>query len=86
MTLAHNDRFPTNVCRNNQNKHLRGDVAKARMHAWLSILEAVAEQRDGLQHRIWREDPEDKSLEADCRNLCALIGALGDFLQARRTA
>ena len=55
MTLAHNDRFPTNVCRNNQNKHLRGDVAKARMHAWLSILEAVAEQRDGLQHRIWRE-------------------------------
>lgn len=61
-------------------------TARARVVAWAPVLDAVAEQRDALQHRIWRGDPDDTLLEADCQTFCELSNALADFLQARRAA
>jgi hypothetical protein len=57
-----------------------------RVITWCRILEAVAEQRETLLHRIWREDPEDTLLEADCQTWCELAQALADFLNAKRPA
>ena len=61
-------------------------VAEARARAWFRIVEAVTEQREALGHRIWREDPVDTHLEADCQTWCELTQALADFLEARRSA
>jgi hypothetical protein len=58
----------------------------ASLVAWCRILETVAEQREALLHRIWREDPDDVLLEADCQTWCELAQALADFLKARRAA
>jgi hypothetical protein len=60
--------------------------AKTRVVAWCRILDAVAEMRESLDHRIWREDPDDTHLEADVRTWCELARALADFLKARRAA
>lgn len=76
------------------NRPLTGDerdtlvlnAAKLRTDAWRRILEAVDEMRDALDHRVWREDPDDTLLEADCQTWCELARALGDFLRARRSA
>ena len=70
----------TVVWQNCQTKH------KGRLIAWCRVLEAIAEQREALHHRIWREDPEDTLLEADCQTWCELAQALADFLNARRAA
>ena len=51
--------------------------------AWCSILDAVAEQREALEHRIWREDASDTLLAADCQTWCELAAALAAFLKAR---
>src|SRR5262245_58384990 len=56
-----------------------------RFRAWCRVLEAIADQREALEHRIWREDPEDVQLEADCQVLCELMLALADFLATRRS-
>jgi hypothetical protein len=64
----------------------QASLSQARLVAWSRILEAVAEQREALDHRIWREDPDDTHLEADCQTWCELTRALADFLQARRAA
>lgn len=61
-------------------------TAKARLVAWFRILEAVSEMRDALDHRIWRENPADTHLEADCQTWCELARALADFLKARRSS
>ena len=58
-------------------------AAKRRALAWCRILEAVAEQRKALDHRIWREDPDDVLLEADVQTWCELARGLTDFLKAR---
>jgi hypothetical protein len=58
--------------------------AVARLRAWCRVLDAMAEMRGSLDHRIWREDPEDTLLEADVQTWCELTRALGDFLRARR--
>ena len=57
--------------------------ARARLMAWCSILDAVAEQREALDYRIWREDPGDTHLAADCQTWCELAAALAAFLKAR---
>jgi hypothetical protein len=59
--------------------------AKARILAWCRILDALAEQREALEYRIWCEDPDDTHLEADCRLWCELAQALADFPNARRS-
>jgi hypothetical protein len=64
----------------------RGEIATTRLVAWCRILDAVAEQRDALDHRIRRGDPDDSELEADCRTWCGLSQALADFLKARKAA
>ena len=43
------------------------DLARRRRCAWLRVIDAVAEMREALEHRIWREDAGDTHLEADCR-------------------
>jgi hypothetical protein len=58
----------------------------SRIHAWCRILDAVGEMRTALDHRIWRQDPADTLLAADCQTWCELAGALAEFLRARRTA
>jgi hypothetical protein len=50
------------------------------------VLDAVAEQRDVLNFRIWLADPDDTHLEADVQTWCKLSLALADFLDARREA
>ena len=62
------------------------DIARRRRSAWLRILEAVAEMRSALEHRIWRADPDDTHLEADCKAWVELALSLGDFLKSRRSA
>lgn len=57
--------------------------ARTRLMAWCSILDAVAEQREALDYRIWREDPGDTHLAADCQTWCELAAALAAFLKAR---
>jgi hypothetical protein len=42
--------------------------------------------RDALDDRIWREDPDDTHLVADCQAWLELARALADFLRARRAA
>jgi hypothetical protein len=62
------------------------DIATTRLVAWGRILEAVAEQREALDYRIGREDPNDTHIDADCQTWCRLTRALADFLEARRSA
>ena len=59
-------------------------VAEARARAWFRIVAAVGEMRGALDYRIWREDPADTHLEADCQTWCELTHGLTDFLKARR--
>src|SRR5689334_22164253 len=70
--------------RNLQELNARLLASGRRLVAWTRILDAVVEQREALNHRIWREDPEDISLEADVQTWCALTRALADLLQSRR--
>lgn len=58
--------------------------AQARMLAWCRVLDAISEQRDALQQRIWREDPDDRMLDADVQTWCELAASLAAFLEARR--
>jgi hypothetical protein len=58
----------------------------ARVAAWRRILDSVAEMRAALDHRVWREDPADRLVEADFQTWCELSHALADFLEARRSA
>ena len=60
------------------------DIARRRRSAWLRVVNAVAELREGLDHRIWRADPDDTYLAADCQTWCELAQALADFLQSRK--
>ena len=60
--------------------------AEARARAWFRILESVGEMREALEHRIWREDPADTLLEADCQTWVELAWALSDLLRAKRSA
>jgi hypothetical protein len=62
------------------------DSARARALAWRRVLDALSEQRDALQHRIWLENISDIHLEADCRVWCELARSLANFLEARRSA
>ena len=39
------------------------DLARRRRCAWLRVLDAVAEMREALEHRIWRADPDDTHLK-----------------------
>jgi hypothetical protein len=59
---------------------------RARAHAWRRIIDAVAEQKAALQHRIDREGIDDTMLAADCQTWCELSRALADFLKTRRAA
>ena len=68
------------------NVHLAPARVAQRFIAWRRILDAVADQREALDHRIWLADPDDTHLEADCRAWCDLSRALADFLRARRQA
>ena len=56
------------------------------LQAWTRALDALAEMREALQHRIWREDADDVHLEADCRAWCELTRALANFLEVRGLA
>ena len=58
--------------------------ARTRLMAWCSILDAVAEQCEALDYRIWREDPGDTHLEHDVRVWRELADALAAFLETRR--
>ena len=56
---------------------------RVRLLAWSRILDAVAEQREALEHRIWLEDPDDTPLEADVQTWAELIRGLADHLKAK---
>lgn len=56
------------------------------MSAWCRILDAIAEQRAALASPIYREDVDDKQIDADVPVFCELARALADFLQTRRSA
>ena len=43
------------------------DLARRRRCAWLRVVNAVAEMREALEYRIWRGDPDDTHLHADCQ-------------------
>ena len=60
------------------------DLARRRCGAWLRVLEAVADLRDGLEHRIQRADVDDTPLPADVQTWCELARALADFIKTRR--
>ena len=62
------------------------DLARKRRNAWRRILDAVAEMRDALEYRIWRGDPDDTHLHADCQTWAEFARALADFLKSRRSA
>ena len=64
--------------------HLAPTCVARRFIAWRRVLDAVADQREALDHRLWREDPNDTHLEADVRTWCELSRALAKFLHARR--
>jgi hypothetical protein len=51
-----------------------------------ALLEALCDQRDVLEHRIWLGDSRDEALEWDCRVWCQLADAVADFLEARRAS
>jgi hypothetical protein len=59
-------------------------ISTSRLNVWCRVLGAVADMRESLEHRIWREDPADRHLEADCRTWCQLARALADSLKARK--
>jgi hypothetical protein len=61
-------------------------LAEGRARAWFRIVEAVGEQRDALDYRIWLQNPDDTHLEADVQTWCELASALSAFLEARRAA
>jgi len=61
-------------------------AAKKRTIAWCRIIDSAAEMREALDYRIWREDPNDRFLQADCQAWCELTKALADFLGVRRAA
>ena len=42
-------------------------IASARACAWCRVLDAVADMRDALDHRVYLESPSDTFLEADVR-------------------
>ena len=46
-------------------------------HRLAAIIDAVAEMRDALDYRIYREDIDDTHLAADCQTWCELIGKPG---------
>ena len=39
--------------------------------------------REALEHRIWRADPDDTHLEADCQTWVDLARGLSNFLKSR---
>ena len=78
--------LPPNAMRAAPGVTSTGDIqvrAHARMLAWCRVLDAVSEQRDALQQRIWRE-PDDRMLDADVQTWCELAASLAAFLEARR--
>jgi hypothetical protein len=52
------------------------------MEAWRRIVDALAEQRASLDHRISKEDVTDTLLERDCQTQCELMEALADYMKA----
>ena len=58
--------------------------ARARLRAWCRILDTLAEQREALQLRIWREYPGEIHLAAECQAWCELARSLTNLLRARR--
>jgi hypothetical protein len=58
--------------------------ATARMTACRRVLEALADQREALEHRLWREDPDDTLLEGDVQTFGELARAIAAFLEIRR--
>jgi ribosomal protein L39E len=62
------------------------ETANRRLPAWCRILDAIAEMRDALDHRLWREDIGDTQLKTDVQTWCELTQALADFLDVRRAA
>ena len=61
------------------------DLARRRRCAWLRVLDAVAEMREALDHRIHRADINDTLLAADVQTWCDLVRALTDYLKGRTT-
>ena len=61
----------------------KSHAARQRLTAWCGVLNAVAEQREALDYRIWREDANDTLLAGDCQTWCELAAALAAFLKAR---
>jgi hypothetical protein len=55
-------------------------------NAWCRVLNAIAEQREALDFRIWCARPDDTDLDADVQIWCELSAALADFLDARVAA
>jgi hypothetical protein len=53
------------------------------MKAWTRVIDVLAEMREALEHRIWREDATDTLLEHDCQTFGELSRALADYLQSR---
>jgi hypothetical protein len=64
--------------RSPRRQHLSGALCR--------VLDAVADQREGLDFRIWRAEPDDTHLQADVQIWRELSCALADFLEARRAA
>jgi hypothetical protein len=60
--------------------------AKQQQLSLCRVLNAIAEQREALDFRIWRAGSDDTHLEADVRIWRELSGALADFLEARQAA
>jgi hypothetical protein len=58
--------------------------ARLRANAWRRIIEVVADMRDALSYRLWREDPTDEHLEHDCELFSELARALAAFLRIGR--
>jgi hypothetical protein len=61
--------------RSARRQHLSGTLCR--------VLDAVADQREALDVRIWRAQPDDAYLEADVQIWRELCGALADFLETR---
>ena len=61
------------------------DIARRRRCAWLRVIEAIADMRDALHHRIWREDPDDTHLQSrPAKRGASLRVRSSDFLGSRR--
>jgi hypothetical protein len=76
----------TTICTKGNIKRSARWQQLSRANAWSRILDAVAEQREALDFRLWLADPNDTHLQADVQIWCALTGALTDLLEARRAA